>query len=177
MRLPAFQLPDHNAAICGIDQNDTVARINTAIAMKRRTPIARGARSCVSAWGLDADRRRGHRCHANKIKTLDSRVRQLRGQNSISIHMLSPRCLPIAVAGSTGGTFDLLLAALRAVCRAATLRCLGLLFLDREVTLRFETVFFTGTFSGSGSDHRRHHRSPVTANRPTGQVRSGKVTP
>jgi len=38
------------------------------------------------------------------------------------------------------------------------------------VTLRFETVFVIGTFSGSGSDHRRHHRSPVTANRPTGQV-------
>jgi hypothetical protein len=46
---------------------------------------------CVSAWGLDADRRRGHRCHANKIRTLDSRLRQLRGQNSISIH--SRNCL------------------------------------------------------------------------------------
>ena len=67
--------------------------------------------------------------------------------------------------------------ALRTVFRAATLRCLGLLFLDRDVALRFETVFVIETFSGSGSDHRCHHRSAVTANRPTGQVRSGNVTP
>jgi hypothetical protein len=46
----------------------------------------------------------------------------------------------------------------------------ALLFLDREGALRFETVFVIGTFSGSGSDHRRHHRSPVTALKPTGQV-------
>jgi hypothetical protein len=49
---------------------------------------------CVSAWGLDADRRRGHRCHANKIKTLDSRARRLRGQNSISIHSVHHLCRP-----------------------------------------------------------------------------------
>jgi hypothetical protein len=38
-------------------------------------------RGCVSAWGLDADRRRGHRSHINKIKTLDLRVQRLRGQS------------------------------------------------------------------------------------------------
>lgn len=37
---------------------------------------------CVSARGLDADQRRGHCYHANKIKTLDSRVPRLRGRPS-----------------------------------------------------------------------------------------------
>jgi hypothetical protein len=41
---------------------------------------------CVSAWGLDADRRRGHPSRINKISTLEPRVRRLRGQSSISIH-------------------------------------------------------------------------------------------
>jgi hypothetical protein len=41
---------------------------------------------CVSARGFDADRRRGHRSQTNKAKTLDSRVRPSRGQNSISIY-------------------------------------------------------------------------------------------
>jgi hypothetical protein len=50
----AFQLPDHldNAAICGIDQNDIVAGINIAIAMKGRTPIARTARSSTYAGSV-----------------------------------------------------------------------------------------------------------------------------
>src|SRR4051794_1435607 len=46
---------------------------------------------CVSAWGSDADRRRGHRSHINKIKALDLRVRRLRGQSSISIHIFQRR--------------------------------------------------------------------------------------
>ena len=33
---------------------------------------------CVSAWGLDADRRRGHRSRINKIKTLNPPARRLR---------------------------------------------------------------------------------------------------
>jgi hypothetical protein len=35
--------------------------------------------ACVSARGLDADRRRDHRSQTNKIKTLDSRARPFRG--------------------------------------------------------------------------------------------------
>ena len=54
---------------------------------------------CVAAWGLDADRRRGHRSHINKIKTLDLRMRRMRGQNSISIHTLRDRLIR-AVAGN-----------------------------------------------------------------------------
>src|SRR6266566_5359021 len=48
---------------------------------------------CVSAWGLDADRRRGPRSHINKINTLDLRVRRFRGQSSISIHTSSLRAV------------------------------------------------------------------------------------
>ena len=43
---------------------------------------------CVSAWGLGADRRRGHRSLTNKIKTLGPHVRPIRGQSSIRIHNL-----------------------------------------------------------------------------------------
>jgi lysine 2-monooxygenase len=42
---------------------------------------------CVSAWGLDADRRTGHLSRINEIKSLGERAQRLRGQNSISVHI------------------------------------------------------------------------------------------
>ena len=63
--------------------------------------------------------------------------------------------------------------ALRTVFRRAraTFALPGLaLFRSRCPALALKRFFVIETFSGSGSDHRCHHRSAVTANRPTGQV-------
>jgi hypothetical protein len=61
------------------------------------------------------------------------------------------------------------------------LRCLRLLFLNRELALRFETVFVIWTFSGLGSAYRRHHRKPRHGQQaggagPTKRARIGTMT-
>ena len=60
--------------------------------------------------------------------------------------LLSARGFPTDFDVSVGDCdFGLLADAFRTVRRAATLRGLGLLFWDREVALRFETLFVIGT--------------------------------
>lgn len=49
--------------------------VKKTCAQRETLTIAGFALDCVSAWGLDADRHRGHCSHTNKVKTLDPRMR------------------------------------------------------------------------------------------------------